>query len=391
MSYLNVRNTSTNNVLGFTYPKLHQGKSWYIDFYAFDPADGKMKRKKYMLDGIVKVTERRKRAAEMMQAIMKQLRGGWNPWVNSSESRGYTLFDDCLDNYLRYVGKMDRKKTIHSYTSRVNILKSYIKTQLIPIKYVYQFDEAFVNDFLDWILLDRDSSPTTRNNYRGWCYSLAEYLIGRKYITSNPVEGIKPLKEDAKARKDLTPVQLKQMAKYLKKEDPYFLLACYMEYFTFIRPTELTYVKVGDISVEKQTVFVSGMFSKNHKDANVGLNETLIKLMVELNIFAAPSSHYLFGKDFKPNSERLGPDRFNKRWVKMREALNWKDCYQFYSLKDSGIRDLANAEGAVVARDQARHSDISTTNRYIQGANMRVHEATKTFRGSFEDDEKKEE
>ena len=64
MSYLNVRNTSTNNVLGFTYPKLHKGKSWYIDFYAFDPADGKMKRKKYMLDGIVKVTERRKRAAE---------------------------------------------------------------------------------------------------------------------------------------------------------------------------------------------------------------------------------------------------------------------------------------------------------------------------------------
>ncbi|WP_407405526.1 hypothetical protein [Sodaliphilus sp.] len=87
MSYLNVRNTSINNVLGFTYPKLHQGKSWYIDFYAFDPADGKMRRKKYMLDSIEKVTERRKRAAEMMQAIMRQLRGGWNPWVNSDESR----------------------------------------------------------------------------------------------------------------------------------------------------------------------------------------------------------------------------------------------------------------------------------------------------------------
>ena len=143
MSYLNVRNTSINNVLGFTYPKLHQGKSWYIDFYAFDPADGKMRRKKYMLDSIEKVTERRKRAAEMMQAIMKQLRGGWNPWVNSDESRGYTLFEDCLENYLRYVSKMDRKKTINSYTSRVNILRTYIKTQLIPIKYVYQFDEIF--------------------------------------------------------------------------------------------------------------------------------------------------------------------------------------------------------------------------------------------------------
>ena len=50
----------------------------------------------------------------------------------------------------------------------------------------------------------------------------------------------------------------------------------------------------------------------------------------------------------------------------MRKALKWDKCYQFYSLKDSGIRDLANAHGVVVARDQARHSDISTTNRYIQ-------------------------
>lgn len=197
----------------------------------------------------------------MMQAIMKQLRGGWNPWVNSDESRGYTLFEDCLENYLRYVSKMDRKKTINSYTSRVNILRTYIKTQLIPIKYVYQFDEIFVNDFLDWILLDRDSSPTTRNNYHGWCSGLAEYLISRKYIKTNPVEKIKLLKEDAKIRKDLSPTQLKQMVSYLKKEDPHFLLACYMEYFTFTRPTELTYLKVGDISIENQSIFVSGEFS----------------------------------------------------------------------------------------------------------------------------------
>lgn len=51
---------------------------------------------------------------------------------------------------------------------------------------------------------------------------------------------------------------------------------------------------------------------------------------------------------------------------KMREALHWDEHYQFYSLKDSGIRDLANSQGVVIARDQARHSDITTTNKYIQ-------------------------
>ena len=65
----------------------------------------------------------------------------------------------------------------------------------------------------------------------------------------------------------------------------------------------------------------------------------------------------------------------------MRKALKWDKCYQFYSLKDSGIRDLANAQGVVVARDQARHSDITTTNKYIQKHG--VQEVTLGFRGNL--------
>ena len=72
----------------------------------------------------------------------------------------------------------------------------------------------------------------------------------------------------------------------------------------------------------------------------------------------------------------------------MRAALRWDDCYQFYSLKDTGIRDLANAAGVVVARDQARHSDITTTNKYIQKHG--VQEVTLGFEGnlSYGDNEK---
>ncbi len=65
----------------------------------------------------------------------------------------------------------------------------------------------------------------------------------------------------------------------------------------------------------------------------------------------------------------------------MRNALGWKDCYQFYSLKDSGIRDLANSQGVVVARDQARHSDVATTNKYIQ--NHGVQDETLNFEGNL--------
>lgn len=67
---------------------------------------------------------------------------------------------------------------------------------------------------------------------------------------------------------------------------------------------------------------------------------------------------------------------------KMRQALRWPESYQFYSLKDSGIRDLANAEGVVVARDQAGHSDIAVTNRYLK-KDRAVPESVKDFEGEL--------
>lgn len=103
--------------------------------------------------------------------------------------------------------------------------------------------------------------------------------------------------------------------------------------------------------------------------------------MLDLGIFNYPNDFYLFGSKFKPSKEKYGAYQFNIRWKAMRKALNWDDCYQFYSLKDSGIRDLANAQGVVVARDQARHSDISTTNKYIQKHG--VQQVTLNFEGNL--------
>ncbi len=377
------RTKTTPQLLGFTYPKLHTGKNWYIDFYAFDPASGEMRRKKFMLDGIEKIAQKRRKAAEIIEQIMRKLREGWNPWVNAQESRGFTMLQDCLDRYMEYVAKKSRSKTKHSYQSRVNILLQYLSSCVLPIKYAYQFDGAFVNDYLDWLYLDRGVSERTRNNYRGWCYSFAEFLVSRKYIETNPVDHIPALDEKKKHRKDLSPTKLQQMRRHLQKEDKFFLLACYMEYFTFIRPTELSYLKVGDISLKDKTVFVSEDFSKNKKNAKVALNDTIIKLMIELGVLSKPATFFLFGKNFRPAAERCNADQYNRRWKKMREALGWGDEYQFYSLKDSGIRDLANEEGVVVARDQARHSDVSTTNRYIQEHNMQVHDEAKQFKGAL--------
>lgn len=376
---------SLSEVLKFTFPKLHTGSKWYVDFYAYDPATDTMRRKKYHLDNIEKITERRKRANEMIESLTKLLRSGWSPWINAETNRSYTLLEDALQKYEAYVERMPKYKTRKSYTSRLNIFRKYNASRLLPIRYVYQYDTAFVSDFLDYIFLDRETNARTRNNYRQWCASLATFFIEKQYLTTNPVEKIKTIAETGKKRQPLTAQMLHELEKHLRDSHPYFYLACMMEYYTFIRPEELTHVKLADINVKEQSVFISGEVSKNKHDGKVGLNAKIIMFMIDLGVFKYPNDYYLFGpKVSRPSAKRSDSEMFRRKWnTLVRKGLGWAECYQFYSLKDSGLRDLANAEGIVIARDQARHTDVATTNKYLQGRDAPVHEETKNFKGNL--------
>lgn len=240
-----------------------------------------------------------------------------------------------------------------------------------------------MSDFLDYILLDRDSTARTRNNYRTWLSAFASWLQEKKFMDVNPVERIKCLPEEQKFRTAIAPEDLQRLQEYLRETNKHYLLACQMEYYTFIRPDELSNIRLRDIYIKEQKVFVSSTISKNRRDGMVGLNDAIIRLMCELDVFGSDGDCYLFGKDFKPSPKKADSRIFREYFNKVRAFLRFGKEYQFYSLKDSGIRDLANAAGIVVARDQARHTDISTTNRYLVGKALTVHEETKHFKGGL--------
>ncbi|MCM0342529.1 site-specific integrase [Bacteroides fragilis] len=382
------KGASLHEVITYTLPKLHTGKNWYIDFLCYDPIDGKMRRKKYMLDSIKSQSARKKQAAEIITNCTNRLREGWNPWADASNSRQYTKLSDICDIYIKYLNKLTSSKAIKNktntdYKSRLNILVEYNNNLAKPIVYIYQLNQSFISDFLDYILLDRDSNARTRNNYRIWASSFCTWLIEKQYLEVNPVEKIKTLAEKEKFRSSLTKEDLIRMKEFLEETNKHFLLACRMEYYTFIRPDELSNIRLQDINIKEQKVFIASTISKNRRDGMVGLNDEIIKLMIDIGTFNQPSHYFLFGKNFKPSEQKADARIFREYFIKVRAFLRFPKNYQFYSLKDSGIRDLANAEGIVIARDQARHSDISTTNRYLKGNDLTVHEETKHFTGSI--------
>ena len=376
-------------MITYSLPKLHTGKTWFVDFQCFDPAEGKMRRKKYHLDGIKSVRERRQRAQELIVGLTVKLKSGWNVWVENGSSRQYTVFDTLCEQYLKNIDillsrEQMKKSTYASYTSYMNVFREYLALRPFKVVYAYQFNKGLVSEFLDYMYFDKEVSARTRNNYQLWLSSFSEWMVQKDFIEENPVKGIKRLKNEPKRRVMLDEKQLSQMREYLERNNPHFLLACMLEYYTFIRPNELCYIRIKDICVSKQYITLSGSFTKNGKDAKVGLNDAVVRKMIELDIFSYENDMYLFGdRKFRPSYDKQEGRIFREEFVKMRRALRWPAGCQFYSLKGSGIRDLANSSGIVIARDQARHTDIKTTNGYVNQDFSVVHSETKHFEGKL--------
>lgn len=273
--------------------------------------------------------------------------------------------------YRQHLARLPKHNTRTDYSKRLAMLERWCSMQSIT-----RVEEIDFLQFLDWIFYERGVSPRTRNNYRTWLRSFCSWM-------RIDMGDVPTMREQGKIRQPLPASLLRRIKEYLVLHNKHFLLAVMLEYYTFIRPGELSELRIGDIDVKRHAIHVRASISKNGKAEMVGLNNSTVALMRELGTLKHPKEWYLFSCRLRPGMTKLDARMFRDRWARLRRRLNIPKEYQFYSLKDSGIRDLANNAGIVIARDQARHSSIAVTNKYLQGKDRPVHHETIKFKGAF--------
>ncbi|MBO4906211.1 MAG: site-specific integrase [Bacteroidaceae bacterium] len=385
---------SYDHVEKFRLPQfVRTAKSAYVYYYVLDPAsvtagEPRLVRLKKKFGRYSNRVEQKQAALRFCQEIGLLLQRGWNPLVESSGSKGMASWSDAMSKYLAYiVKKCDdgamRPDSLANYRSRINRLDEFIKTMPVPLTYVYQFNRTFVEEYLDYCYVEHCCSPATRNNYLSWLQSLSGWLVGHGYISKDPTAGIEKLRAGDKQRKALTSTDMSRLREYLQVNDRHYLLACMVHYYTLVRPKEMSFIRLRDISIKEQTLFISGTVSKNHKDGKVTLPAVVILLMIDLHVFDNPSDYFLFGRGFRPSAEQGTAKQYRDRWAKVRKACDFPKNYKFYSLKDTGITDTVERVGLVVAKDQARHSNIATTNRYIRKEQLRAQPELKNYEGQL--------
>jgi integrase len=192
-----------------------------------------------------------------------------------------------------------------------------------------------------------------------WC-------IEKSYIKENPTKGILR-KKNVQKKRTIIEDRKTEIFEYLENMNYGYYTICMLIYFCFIRKTEITKLKVKDVDLDKNIIYVSGEISKNGKSEIVTIPATL-KIILEKHLTNANKNDFLFSQNnYAPGSVQLKPKKISDEWVKVRKALNLPETLQFYSLKDSGITDMFKAGiPNIKIRDQARHHDIKMTETYTQ-------------------------
>lgn len=359
-------------------PEVCWGKEVFVSFYAFDPEQGKLRRKRIKLNRELAAIDGRRAqrayVAGVVNRIRDELRSGWNPWMTQrSDGLVYARWEDACSRYREYLGKQlsehnMREESVTSYLSYLRVMIRWIERERRNVYYAYQFDCRLVDQFLDYIYIDRDNSIQTRNNYLSWIKSFAGYLLRKSYIKEDPTIQIPRMKIRSKGKnRDVIPQEtLRRIREFLEKNNRHFLLACQLLHYLFVRPHELALLKVGDFSLKDKTLRIHWDVAKNWQEAVVTLPVHVIHLMLDLEIFKHPGSDYLFSDGFRPGRTWKSEKQFRDYWTRVvRKELGLSDRYKFYSLKDTGITNMLRANTDVLSvRDQARHSSILITDMY---------------------------
>ena len=363
--------SGVSQIIQYTPPVYKENKAGsYIEFTAFDPARGKMRRKTIKINRVKGVLNRRKYAKEYINRLNIQFQKGWNPWIEGSGG-DLATFEEGIGRYETHVEKMMsnglfRKDTYVGYKSYIKILREFIKTRR-PTHYMYQFDRTFCNEFLDWVFIDRNNGAQTRNNYLGFLKVFSGFLVEKGYLQSRPTEGISSISKRLykKSRTVIPNEVIGELADYCKLHERHFLLACYLLYYCFIRPVEMTRLRVRDFNLKAGTVTIPAECSKNHKEQSVTLPKKVLLYAVELGVFSAPSDNFVFSYNLKPGPIEVDPKHFRDHWDNLRKPLKLRSEWKFYSLKDTGITAMLKAKmPAIDVRDQARHSSLAITEIY---------------------------
>ncbi|OJJ23298.1 hypothetical protein BKI52_02770 [marine bacterium AO1-C] len=349
-------------------PRLVQSsRGWYIDYYIWNEKSQTYDRKRYSkgFKSFRTVSQKRKYANQ----VIEQLRG--------LLKEGYVVGSESLSVKVAYIKYHEWKKKSVKRPANFLTFQNHFFPWLDRNGYgdlcLSDLSRKIIHLFLDdYIIGEQEFNEVTYNRYLYIIKEFLNYYIDREEIEKNAAKGIKRLKEkDSSLHK---PYKLEEVAliqnECIVRGEHQLLLFISLIFYAFLRKSELTQLRVGDVLDD--VILVPGETGKNKKTRPIKLAPGLTQIISEQGLRNYPQDYFVFSTDDgRPGVEPIRENFFYLKFTSILEVHGLKrKGYTMYGLKHSGVIALYtmvdNFQDLRVIQEMCRHKSLDMTQRYLR-------------------------
>lgn len=343
-----------------------EGKK-YIEFWAWSHQKNKLVR--------TRISDKEKVNELEVLKINRELEKGNAYLLSNSElvqkekeaNKQNTLAVDALELALENSKTRMRGKSTNSYKTHVTLFCKYLNKNFEGIE-LRNLKAPIMEQFLNFYQKEKNWTAKTRNTYSQNISTLMNDLKRLDYIRENPFVGFATQREKKSSSNRAYNAQQRQILKEkISIENPQLWLMCQFMFYTFMRPNEIRQLKISNIELENDKIFIPALISKNGNEGRVDMPVQLRQILIDNKIFDYPSDFYIFGKEGKPSKICHVRYAFSKKYKIIKDSLGFSDEYKFYSWKHTGVcESYKNGVDILTISQQCRHWDIKETQTYLR-------------------------
>ncbi len=358
-------------------PKKDPSQEWFVTFSYLHPETGKFKRFR-VYEGFYQCKTNEERLAHgkrLVELLKDKLLNGWNPFNQAGLYRLVEIspsdFENSLTHQLKQVLESRkaelRPKTFSDYTAALNGFLDWLKRKDLERLLVMEFTREHARQFFDYLQLELKREYKTCDKYLTVLKMLFVRLHEESLCLYNPFDRIRlgQGKHSSEGKLAFDEGQRNALRELLSLEAPQLWLFVQFIFYTFVRPKELRFVKVGDLQGNK--LLIRGSNSKNRKTEYVTIPPKLVQAMGKAGLKNYPAHYYLFGKEGKPSDMHWSTNHFYRQHQPFLQRLGLGNQYSLYSWKHTGVV-VAYQNGMDVHNimRQCRHADLQQTTHYLR-------------------------
>jgi len=369
-------------------------KNWYVIYYYLVPGttdQWQRFRETFNMNRRYKDPGDRytfgKRVEKFINGLLDK---GYNPFERAAETAAkkaaaqkLTIVEQ-LKKIIDELKEGATKSVTNTLTEQQNRLVKYINEKGLTEGHMHNFSGDDAKDYRKYVDKDLKCAPKTINQAvtygkRFWTYAIEE----KNWCSENPFNGIKPMRKNAKKKnkrqirfEPLTSVEVETIFNYLaaNRERDYMRFIA-MILYQWVRPVEISRIKVGDIDLKNGLIHFASDDTKNQEKGMVQIVEPMRVLLEEMKLHTYAPNLYLFsgdGKGYKPGLHQLDRRRSSDKWLAIVKGI-LKIQKDQYGLKHTGNIDylLKHKEKADLTwqQHQNRHKTRTETENYCRDLN----------------------